>query len=65
MTRVDQTVPRDPCAPQAGLLDPAEPGASAPDAEDEPASITDEDPDVGLSQKGSGEDAVIRRETEV
>ena len=28
-------------------------------------SLTDADPDVGLSQKGLGEDAVIRRETEV
>lgn len=64
MTIVHQTVPRDSGAPQAGP-DPDEPGAAAPDAEDEPASITDEDPDVGLSQKGSGEDAVVRRETEV
>lgn len=30
-----------------------------------PLPLTDDDPDVGLSQKGTGEDAVVRRETEI
>ncbi|MEE7449485.1 hypothetical protein MRF4_17650 [Methylobacterium radiotolerans] len=30
-----------------------------------PATIPTEDPEVGLAQKGSGEEAVVRRETEI
>jgi len=64
MTTAHQTATPDPGAGQKGPeLD--EPGANPPNAEDKPVPITDEAPDVGLSQKGSGEDAVVRRETEV
>lgn len=44
-----------------------EPGSDKPDPEAaiKPPSLTSEEPDVGLSQKGLGEDAVIRRETEI
>jgi hypothetical protein len=64
MTTAHQTASPGPGAGQQGP-GPDEPGASAPDAENKPVPITDEDPDVGLSQKGSGEDAVVRRETEI
>lgn len=30
-----------------------------------PTTIPTEDPEVGLAQKGSGEEAVVRRETEI
>jgi hypothetical protein len=42
-----------------------EPGAREPVQPVKPSTISGEDPDVGLSQKGLGEDAVIRRETEI
>ena len=64
MTTAHQPATPDPGAGQKGP-EQDESGASAPNAEDKPVPITDEDPDVGLSQKGSGEDAVVRRETEV
>lgn len=35
------------------------------EASNRPLPVTDEDPDVGLSQKGTGESAIIRRETEI
>ena len=35
------------------------------DASNRPLPMTDDNPDVGLSQKGTGEEAVIRRETEI
>lgn len=35
------------------------------DVSSKPLPMTDTDPDVGLSQKGTDEDAVIRRETEI
>jgi hypothetical protein len=64
MTSAHQTASPSPGAEQQGP-GPNEPGVSPPDAEHKPVPITDEDPDVGLSQKGSGEDAVVRRETEI
>ncbi|MGH1573059.1 hypothetical protein ACRAWG_23280 [Methylobacterium sp. P31] len=53
---------RDPVPLDSGSGGPAE---TAPGVPNEPLSITAEDPDVGLSQKGSGEDAIVRRETEI
>ena len=35
------------------------------DASNQPLPIPDDAPEVGLSQKGSGEDAIVRRETEI
>ncbi|WP_267353823.1 MULTISPECIES: hypothetical protein [unclassified Methylobacterium] len=35
------------------------------DISNKPLPITDAEPDVGLSQKGTGADAVFRRETEI
>lgn len=35
------------------------------DASNRPLPVTDTEPDVGLSQKGTDEDAVLRRETEI
>ncbi|MGU3667820.1 hypothetical protein ACLBX9_26845 [Methylobacterium sp. A49B] len=42
-----------------------EPGSRRSPPAVRPPAITDEDPDVGLSQKGLDEDAVIRRETDI
>ena len=50
---------REPTPPEG---EPARPG---PAARIVSPSLTDEDPDVGLSQKGLDEDAVIRRETDI
>ncbi|MGT2480069.1 hypothetical protein ACU4GR_17190 [Methylobacterium oryzae CBMB20] len=44
---------------------PGEPGRSGSDGPEPSLPLTDVDPDVGLSQKGSGEDAILRRETEI
>jgi|GEM_PF-2941291 len=54
----------------SGRSEPAAPEAEGDiDRENEtsnqPLPMSDEDPDVGLSQKGIGEDAVVRRETEI
>ncbi|MEL6064204.1 MULTISPECIES: hypothetical protein [unclassified Methylobacterium] len=35
------------------------------DVSNRPLPVTDADPDVGLSQKGTDADAVLRRETEI
>lgn len=51
------SVPLDP-----GSSRPVEVEPSAPSA---PLPITAADPDFGLSRKGSGEDAIVRRETEI
>ncbi|SFM13629.1 hypothetical protein [Methylobacterium pseudosasicola] len=40
-------------------------GDSEPEASNKPLPIPSDEPEVGLSQKGSGEDAVVRRETEI
>lgn len=50
--------------------DSAEPAPDAPaafdrDASNEPLPVFDGEPDVGLSQKGTDADAVLRRETEI
>ena len=59
MTNAHEPLDRDDAGP--------EPGSEKPDraAAITPPSLTSEEPDVGLSQKGLGEDAVIRRETEI
>jgi hypothetical protein len=40
-------------------------GLPGPDRADAPPEISVDAPEVGLSQKGTGEEAVIRRETEI
>ena len=41
-------------------------GADPADGEtSKPLPVPGEDPDVGLAQKGTGEDAIVRRETEI
>lgn len=37
----------------------------ARDSSNQPVPMRDDDPDVGLSQKGTDEDAIVRRETEI
>ncbi|MCJ2084396.1 hypothetical protein MKK88_00085 [Methylobacterium sp. E-005] len=48
-------------------VDPAQDGNPdlARDPSNEPLPVPDADPDVGLSQKGTDEDAVLRREIEI
>ena len=57
-----------------GATEPSEQGTAAVEPESKsrtrdpavrPPAITDEDPDVGLSQKGVDQDAVVRRETDI
>lgn len=61
MTNARATEPKDRgTVPPDRQTEEPEPGAAI-----RTPSLTDEDPDVGLSQKGLGEDAVIRRETEI
>ena len=64
MTDVPDTTPRpEPFPPES---DPAgEPAEAEPTTSNRPLPITPDDPEVGLSQKGSGEDAIVRRETEI
>ncbi|MCJ2069926.1 hypothetical protein MKK75_14170 [Methylobacterium sp. J-030] len=50
--------------------DSVAPGPDGPrdrdrDGSNEPLPVSDADPDVGLSQKGTDADAVLRRETEI
>lgn len=59
-----RTVPEPPLAPidrvsDAGLADIT----SRPSTK--PLPTGEDEPEVGLSQKGSDEDAIIRRETEI
>jgi hypothetical protein len=62
MTNAPSVPPPDPAVPAP---DPE----TRPDHRDgsqsagEPVPVSDEDPEVGLSQKGIGEAAVVRRET--
>ena len=54
--------------PGAGTRRPGSDNRGLPDADrmpQQPVPLTDEEPDVGLSQKGSGEEAVVRRETDL
>ncbi|WP_457106469.1 hypothetical protein [Methylobacterium sp. P5_C11] len=46
---------------------PCDPEAPTPRSErlDIPATLRGEDPEVGVAQKGNGEDAIVRRETEI
>ncbi len=52
-------------APGSPDLAPVEIEERARQPSNKPLPMTDDDPEVGLSQKGTGEDAVIRRETEI
>ncbi|MEE7505238.1 hypothetical protein ACLBXO_16630 [Methylobacterium sp. C33D] len=66
MTRAPETAAptsRSPEPPEADGI-PTERGDAAAGALP-PATVPTEDPEVGLAQKGSGEDAVIRRETAI
>lgn len=41
-------------------------GVTAHDGEtNEPLPVPSDEPEVGLTQKGTGEDAIVRRETEI
>jgi hypothetical protein len=51
--------------PDHGTPPPGPSGETEPEAVVTPPTDAGEDPDVGLAQKGLGEDAVIRRETEI
>ncbi|MBE7199256.1 MAG: hypothetical protein INR70_15850 [Parafilimonas terrae] len=54
----------EPSDRETAAVEPG-PGSHRPPPAVRPTAITDEDPDVGLSQKGLDEDAVIRRETDI
>ncbi|MCJ2140614.1 hypothetical protein [Methylobacterium sp. E-066] len=62
---------RRPATVPGGPSNPLDPDLEIPptdldsDASNKPLPIPDEEPEVGLSQKGSGEDAIVRRETDV
>ncbi|KNY24657.1 hypothetical protein [Methylobacterium sp. ARG-1] len=63
-SREPRTVPEPLLAPidlvsEAGLAD------IAPSPSTKSLPIGEDEPEVGLSQKGSDEDAIIRRETEI
>ena len=61
MTNPRATEPQEHVSPP---LEP-EPGEPEPAGVTGSPSIPEEGPEVGLSQKGSGEKAVVRRETEI
>ncbi|CAM3132906.1 MULTISPECIES: hypothetical protein [Methylobacterium] len=62
---------REPARVPDRTLPPADPDSETgpaevePGASNKPLPISDDAPEVGLSQKGGGEDAIIRRETEI
>ena len=63
-SRKPPTGPDRPPAP----IDPdleSGPAEIEPGASNKPLPVLEDGPEVGLSQKGSGEDAIIRRETEI
>lgn len=63
MTKADAVPPkRDPDSVEPGLDEPLEHDRGA---SNEPLPVTDGDPDVGLTQKGTDADAVLRRETDI
>ncbi|MCJ2136098.1 hypothetical protein MKK69_18935 [Methylobacterium sp. J-026] len=64
MTDAHEIMPREsgPGSPDPA---PADPEERERETSNRPLPMTDEDPDVGLSQKGTGEEAVIRRETAI
>ena len=63
-SREPATVPDRPFTP-TDVDSVTEPAASEPEPSNRPLPIADDEPGVGLSQKGSGEDAIVRRETDV
>ncbi|SDO48615.1 hypothetical protein SAMN05216360_12416 [Methylobacterium phyllostachyos] len=63
MTNARETLP--PNRPGSADPDPVGDTDLEHDTSNRPLPMTGEEPDVGLSQKGTDEDAVIRRETEI
>ncbi|MCJ2060788.1 hypothetical protein MKL09_30240 [Methylobacterium sp. J-048] len=63
-SREHATVPERPAPPADPDLEIV-PTDTVPDASNEPLPIPGDEPEVGLSQKGSGEAAIVRRETEI
>ena len=63
-SREPRTVPEPPLAP-IDLVSEAGQGDITPSPSTKPLPIGEDEPGVGLSQKGSDEDAIIRRETEI
>jgi hypothetical protein len=51
--------------PDRGLAPPGPSREAEAEAAIRPSRDADGEPDVGLAQKGLGEDAVVRRETEI
>lgn len=64
MTNDRETLPPER-RPGSGDLYPGERFGIARDSSNQPVPMRDDDPDVGLSQKGADEDAIVRRETEI
>ncbi|MCX4197098.1 hypothetical protein OMR07_17250 [Methylobacterium organophilum] len=60
MTRAGETA-----TPTRPDTDPVEAGEVPTERGDRAATVPTDDPEVGLAQKGGGEEAVVRRETEI